>query len=213
MQMLKDPLIVLQEVKLLSGNIIVCLPQYSVLIPAFWSLLRMQKLAYINNMTWCVVGNRVNLIWLYPLPHYHSNKNFEIAVRYNWKNKHIFLKKQREMKVLFVHIVIIKQLALTIIKLHFHQSEFSWAKWVKKGRLLSYATGRIFNWLKNFTRHPLVHKFSTGQEFVWYCMNVTCEQRPHFCCVSWHMKSSLCQQPFNFLSCMREICHVICKQN
>lgn len=35
MQTLTDPLIVLQEVKLLSGNRILCLPQYSVLILAF----------------------------------------------------------------------------------------------------------------------------------------------------------------------------------
>lgn len=35
MQTLSDPLIVLQEVKLLSGNRILCLPQYSVLILAF----------------------------------------------------------------------------------------------------------------------------------------------------------------------------------
>ena len=48
MQTFSDRLIVLQEVKLLRGNNILCLPQYSVLIPAFWSLLRMQKLAYIN---------------------------------------------------------------------------------------------------------------------------------------------------------------------
>lgn len=35
MQTLSDPIIVLQEVKLLSGNRILCLPQYSVLILAF----------------------------------------------------------------------------------------------------------------------------------------------------------------------------------
>ena len=39
------------------------------------------------------------------------------------------------------------------------------------------------------------------------------EQRLHFRCVSWRAKSSLCRQPFNFLSCMREIRHTIRKQN
>ena len=39
------------------------------------------------------------------------------------------------------------------------------------------------------------------------------EQRLHFRCVSCRAKSSLCWQPFNFLSCLREIHHAICKQN
>ena len=42
---------------------------------------------------------------------------------------------------------------------------------------------------------------------------VPCEQRLHFRCVSWRANSSLCLQPFNFLSCMREIRHAIPKQN
>ena len=41
----------------------------------------------------------------------------------------------------------------------------------------------------------------------------TREQWLHFGCVSWRAKSSLYQQLFNFLSCMREIHHAICKQN
>ena len=39
------------------------------------------------------------------------------------------------------------------------------------------------------------------------------QQRLHFCCVSCWVKSSLCQEPFNFLLCMRGICHVIRKKN
>ena len=39
------------------------------------------------------------------------------------------------------------------------------------------------------------------------------EQRLHFRCVSCRAKSSLCWQPFNFLSCLREIHHAICKEN
>ena len=38
-----------------------------------------------------------------------------------------------------------------------------------------------------------------------------CEQRLH--CVSWRTKISLCRQPFNFLTCMREIRQAIHKQN
>ena len=41
----------------------------------------------------------------------------------------------------------------------------------------------------------------------------TREQWLHFGRVSWRAKSSLYQQLFNFLSCMREIHHAICKQN
>ena len=40
-----------------------------------------------------------------------------------------------------------------------------------------------------------------------------CDQRRHFRCVSWHAKSSLCRQPFNFLSCMCKVRHMIRKQN
>ena len=40
-------------------------------------------------------------------------------------------------------------------------------------------------------------------------IQVPCEQRLYFRCVSWRAKSSLCWQPFNFLSCMREIPHAI----
>ena len=43
--------------------------------------------------------------------------------------------------------------------------------------------------------------------------SVSCEQRLNFRCVSWRAKSSLCRQPFNFLSCMRETRHAIRKQN
>ena len=39
------------------------------------------------------------------------------------------------------------------------------------------------------------------------------EQRLHFRCVSCRAKSSLCWQPFNLLSCLREIHHAICKEN
>ena len=39
-----------------------------------------------------------------------------------------------------------------------------------------------------------------------------CEQRLHFRGMSWRAKSSLCRQPFNFLSCMRKIRHAIRKQ-
>ena len=39
-----------------------------------------------------------------------------------------------------------------------------------------------------------------------------CEQRLHFRGMSWCAKSSLCRQPFNFLSCMRKIRHAIRKQ-
>ena len=42
---------------------------------------------------------------------------------------------------------------------------------------------------------------------------IPCEQRTHFHCVSYLAKSSLCQQPFNFLSYMREIGQAIRKQN
>ena len=41
---------------------------------------------------------------------------------------------------------------------------------------------------------------------------VPCEQRLHFRGMSWRAKSSLCRQPFNFLSCMRKIRHAIRKQ-
>ena len=44
-------------------------------------------------------------------------------------------------------------------------------------------------------------------------IQVPCEHRLHFLCVSWRAKSSLCPQPFNFLSCMREIPHAIRKEN
>ena len=37
-------------------------------------------------------------------------------------------------------------------------------------------------------------------------IRVPCEQRLHFYCVSYRAKSSVCQQQFNFLLCMREIC-------
>ena len=39
-----------------------------------------------------------------------------------------------------------------------------------------------------------------------------CERRLHFRGMSWRAKSSLCRQPFNFLSCMRKIRHAIRKQ-
>ena len=39
-----------------------------------------------------------------------------------------------------------------------------------------------------------------------------CEQRLHFRDTSWRAKTSLCRQPFNFLSCMRKIRHAIRKQ-
>ena len=38
------------------------------------------------------------------------------------------------------------------------------------------------------------------------------EQRLHFRGMRWRAKSSLCRQPFNFLSCMRKIRHAIRKQ-
>ena len=41
--------------------------------------------------------------------------------------------------------------------------------------------------------------------------NLPCEQRLHFRGMRWRAKSSLCRQPFNFLSCMRKIHHAICK--
>ena len=44
-------------------------------------------------------------------------------------------------------------------------------------------------------------------------VNVPCEKRLHFRCVSWRAKSSLCGQPFNFLSCIRKIRHAIRTQN
>ena len=42
--------------------------------------------------------------------------------------------------------------------------------------------------------------------------SLPCEQRLHFRGMSWRAKSSLCRQPFNFLSCMRKIRHAIRKQ-
>ena len=42
--------------------------------------------------------------------------------------------------------------------------------------------------------------------------NLPCEQRLHFRGMRWRAKSSLCRQPFSFLSCMRKIYHAICKQ-
>ena len=48
-----------------------------------------------------------------------------------------------------------------------------------------------------------------GQLCLIASVTVPCEQRLHFRCVSWRAKSSLCRQPFNFLSCMREIRHAI----
>ena len=48
---------------------------------------------------------------------------------------------------------------------------------------------------------------------VWVVLLVPCEQRLHFRWVSCRAKSSLCWQLFYFLSCMREICHAIHKQN
>ena len=45
-------------------------------------------------------------------------------------------------------------------------------------------------------------------------MSKSCEQRLHFRGMSfWRAKSSLCRQPFKFLSRMRETRHVIRKQN
>ena len=42
--------------------------------------------------------------------------------------------------------------------------------------------------------------------------SLPCEQKLHFRGMSWRTKSSLCRQPFNFLSCMRKIRHAIRKQ-
>ena len=49
------------------------------------------------------------------------------------------------------------------------------------------------------------------QNSVFKC-RLPCEQRLHFRGMSWCAKSSLCRQPFNFLSCMRKIRHAIRKQ-
>ena len=43
-------------------------------------------------------------------------------------------------------------------------------------------------------------------------LQLPCKQRLHFRGMSWRAKSSLCRQPFNFLSCMRKIRHAIRKQ-
>ena len=43
-------------------------------------------------------------------------------------------------------------------------------------------------------------------------LHLPCEQRLHFRGMSWRAKSSLCRQPFTFLSCMRKIRHAIRKQ-
>ena len=43
--------------------------------------------------------------------------------------------------------------------------------------------------------------------------HLPCEQRLHFRSVTSRAKSSLCWQPFNFLTCMGEIRHAIHKQN
>ena len=45
-----------------------------------------------------------------------------------------------------------------------------------------------------------------------FSFSLPCEQRLHFRGMSWRAKSSLCRQPFNFLSCMRKIRHAIRKQ-
>ena len=42
--------------------------------------------------------------------------------------------------------------------------------------------------------------------------SIPCEQKLHSRGMSWRAKSSLCRQPFNFLSCMRKIRHAIRKQ-
>ena len=47
----------------------------------------------------------------------------------------------------------------------------------------------------------------------WDGKHLPCEQRLHFRSVTSRAKSSLCWQPFNFLTCMCEIRHVIHKQN
>ena len=48
--------------------------------------------------------------------------------------------------------------------------------------------------------------------FYWNNSMLPCEQRLHFRGMRWRAKSSLCRQPFNFLSCMRKIRHAIRKQ-
>ena len=76
-------------------------------------------------------------------------------------------------------------------------------------------TGFPAKWsLRNKHRNSILmacHLINYAQ--VWVVLLVSCEQRLHFCWVSCHAKSSLCWQPFNFLSCMRKICLVIRKQN
>ena len=69
------------------------------------------------------------------------------------------------------------------------------------------------NKLKNYQtnyRTKLPDKSSSPEAFE---TKIPSEQRIHFRCMSWRAKRSLCRQPFNFLSCMREIRHAIRKQN
>ena len=53
-----------------------------------------------------------------------------------------------------------------------------------------------------------------GDQVQWKCTRqmIPCKQRLHFRGMRWRAKSSLCRQPFNFLSCMRKIRHAIRKQ-
>ena len=57
------------------------------------------------------------------------------------------------------------------------------------------------------TRSLISYGFRTGPRAI-----LPCEQRLHFRGMSWRAKSSLCRQPFSFLSCMRKIRHAIRKQ-
>ena len=76
---------------------------------------------------------------------------------------------------------------------------------------LARRTGDTETWLKSsrlcVNRSTISYGFRTGARAI-----LPCEQRLHFRGMSWRAKSSLCRQPFNFLSCMRKIRHAIRKQ-
>ena len=55
--------------------------------------------------------------------------------------------------------------------------------------------------------------FSTNRFQTWQHYYPARRGYSHFRCVSCRAKCSLCWHTFNFLSCLREIHHAICKQN
>ena len=72
--------------------------------------------------------------------------------------------------------------------------------------------GRGPLWFDSCKRPPPVSDHCVFAFWVVAYRSLPCEQRLHFRNMRWRAKSSLCRQPFNFLSCMRKIRHAIRKQ-